>query len=324
MSERPSVLFAGLLAVAGGGAALLAASLAALGFGGMGAVVVSVVSAIPACFTFVAHGGRVSLDAAVVVLLTLATVLALARALAEALRQQRLLRLLPLEPADDERLIRLAGAAGLETLWLLPARRPGAFCFGLLRPRVVVTRGLLERLEPHEQAAAVWHEAQHARVHEPLRCLLARLAAASFFWLPTLSDLADRYLLAKELHADRVAAARTSPRALAAALGQVAARPVPAGAVGLGELAGARIGRLADPAAPLAGSWSGKRLALTAAAIAAGVVVASFPVRLDLSACARVGPLLATVAPEGAAGLVVAVVLCSLVLLMLAHTARRR
>jgi hypothetical protein len=148
--------------------------------------------------------------------------------------------------------------------------------------------------------------------------LLVRLAATSLFWLPSLADLADRYLLAKELQADRVAAGRTSPRALATALGRVAARPAPAGAIGLGELAGARIDRLADPAAPLAGGWSRRRLALTISAVGASIAAGTFPVRLDSPACAWLhlfdaGNTVAAIAAP-----------CLLAVIAVAVTARRR
>src|SRR5439155_9434645 len=114
------------------------------------------------------------------------------------------------------------------------------FCFGLLHPRVAVTAGLLAQLTPDEQAAAVWHEIEHARVREPLRCLLARLATSAFFWIPALRDLLERYLLAKEVAADRHAAARTSRRALAGALHEVIGHPTPQGAVGFADAAAAR------------------------------------------------------------------------------------
>src|SRR5581483_11440936 len=113
-----------------------------------------------------------------------------------------------------------------------PAARPAAFCFGLLRPRIVFTTGLLNRLSEQEQLAALWHEAHHARLREPLRCLLARLAASTFFWVPVLSDVFDRYTLIRELDADRAATTRTSTAALAGALHEAAARPAFAGAVG--------------------------------------------------------------------------------------------
>lgn len=322
MSEHPRILFGGLLLLAAVCASALAVALLGLGVGGIAAVVSGFVSAIATCFLGTAHGGGVSLAALTAVLLALASLSAFGCALVGALRQQRLLRLLPLQRADDERLLAVARAAGLDAVWLLPARRPGAFCYGLRRPRVVVTRGLLERLEPLEQAAAIWHEAQHARAREPLRCLLVRLAAASFFWLPALADLADRYLLAKELQADRIAASRTSRRALAAALGHVAG-PAPAGAVGLGELVGTRIDRLVDPTAALAAGWRRSRLAGTAASIGVSATLASFPVRLDPAACARLRLLLAGVVPAGLYGVAAAVMLCSLLALALAKAAHQ-
>ena len=75
------------------------------------------------------------------------------------------------------------------------------------------------------------------RLREPLRALLARLIASTFFWLPALRDLFERYTLVRELDADRLAQARTSPRALAGALHAVAAGPRFAGSVGFADRA---------------------------------------------------------------------------------------
>jgi len=183
-------------------------------------------------------------------------------------RERRLIRSLPIERiADDGELAELARSAGVE-LYRAPATRPAAFCFGLARPRVVVTSGLLERLSVEEQAAALWHEAHHARVREPLRCLLARLVTSTFFWLPVLRDLFERYVLVRELDADRLATSATSRAALAGALAKVEAAPALAGTVGFANLAETRGDRLADPRSPLPLLFRRGRVAISLAAVA--------------------------------------------------------
>lgn len=324
MSDRPGVVLGALLTLAGSCAVALVVALVDLGGAGLVALASTLVGAFSACFFFLAELRQVPLAALTLVVLVLASLAAFGRALAGSVRQQRLLCSLPLERLGDERLLRVARAAGLDELWVASARRPAAFCFGLLWPRVVVTRGLLDRLQPDEQEAAIWHEAHHARRREPLRCLAARLAASSFFWLPALADLCDRYLLVKELEADRLAARRTSRQALAGALWEVAGGPVPAGAVGLGELAGARVDRLLDPAAELPPAWRRSRLTLSAAGIVVLAAVAAFPARLDLAACSQLRSLLASTSLHGLPGMAIGFGLDALILCLIATLVRRR
>jgi hypothetical protein len=324
MSERPGVVLGALLTLAASCALALVVALVELGGDGLVALASTVLGAFSACLFFLAELQQVPLAALTLVTLVLASLGAFGRALVGSVRQQRLLGSLPLERVRDQRLLRVARAAGLEELWVTSARRPAAFCFGLLHPRVVVTRGLLDRLQPDEQEAAIWHEAQHARQREPLRCLLARLAAKSFFWLPALNDLCDRYLLVKELDADRLAASRTSRQALAGALWEVAIGPVPAGAVGLGELAGARVDRLLDPAARLPPAWRQSRLSASAACVAALAVIAAFPAQLDLAACTQLRSMLVNGSLHGLPGMAIGFALDALIVFSIAKLVRRR
>jgi hypothetical protein len=83
-------------------------------------------------------------------------------------------------PVCEQRVV-----AGRRVL-VVPAARPLAFCAGLLRPRVYVSTGALERLGEAELAAVVAHEAHHAARRDPLRILIARAIgdAYSFGALP--------------------------------------------------------------------------------------------------------------------------------------------
>lgn len=296
MSERPGTVLGALLGAAAAAILTLAVMLVALDGEGLVTLGSSVARALFACVFLLAEprGIQISSVALVLALVVLASVAAFTRALMGAVHQRRLLRTLVLEPADDPRLHRLAQAAGLRELWIAPADRPAAFCYGLVRPRVVVSRGFVEALELDEQEAAIWHEAHHARRYEPLRCLSARLAAATVVWLPACQDLADRYLLLKELDADRLAVRRTSRQALASALVGVAATPTLAGTVGLGELVEARVDRLLDPAAALPPLWRRSRVLLSALSAAGLALLVAFPARLDLGVCARLRWVLAS------------------------------
>jgi len=122
--------------------------------------------------------------------------------------------------ARARRLRRAGGRAGLGgSLDLLVDLRPRAFCYGLCRPRVAVTTGLLALLDEEEIEAVLRHEAYHAAHRDPLRLVAANVLAAIFFFLPLLALLRDHYAVAAELAADRHAVrGMGTDRSIAAAL----------------------------------------------------------------------------------------------------------
>ncbi len=83
--------------------------------------------------------------------------------------------------------------------------QPRAFCAGLLRPRVYLSTGALERLDDDAVTAVLAHERHHARRHDPLRLAAGRVLAGSLFFLPWLGDLFDRHQALAEMSADESA-----------------------------------------------------------------------------------------------------------------------
>ncbi len=119
-------------------------------------------------------------------------------------------------------------AAGVEFLVVCDPT-PDAFAFALLRldrkrlPRavsiVVVTRGLVDLLEPEELRAAVAHELAHVRARDDRYLPYFRTLASLLFFDPLLRTLHRRVSRRHEFAADREAATRTCrPRDLARAL----------------------------------------------------------------------------------------------------------
>jgi hypothetical protein len=312
MSERPNVILAGLLAAAITLAALFAIGLAGLGGRGLLGLATIVIGAFSACIYFLADLQRIPVTPLLLVALAFLSTAGFVRGALTYLRQRRLLAELLLEPVEGP-LAMLARAAGAAAIYRTPSQRPAAFCFGLTEPRIVVTDGLLERLSLDEQAAAIWHEAQHARVREPFKCLAARLAVCAFFWLPVFADLFGRYLLVKELEADRLAADKTSRRALAGALCEVFGQPTPAGAVGLADYAVARVDRLFDPRAPLPPVTRPLRLALSISAVAIVGFALAFPAQLDLGESQHLRSMLTTMSLHGLPGMVIGLVVNGLI-----------
>ena len=160
-------------------------------------------------------GGPVTLDAHTAALLALLAVEALVlwRAAGSLLRQvaaQRRLRRLP---------VLAWRTVGPHTVAVVAGTRAGAFCAGLLRPRVYVTEPAVARLAPDELRAVVEHETCHARRRDPLRLAVARVAADALGFIPLLHRLTRSQAAVADLTADRAAVAAVgSAQPLAAAL----------------------------------------------------------------------------------------------------------
>lgn len=116
-------------------------------------------------------------------------------------------------------LTRVAAASGLDgRVVVVDAPASFSFVYGLLTPRVAVSRGLLEATTPQELRAVLEHERYHVCNLDPLKIVLLRALAQGLFFLPALDWLRGRYLAGRELAADRRAVAVCGRRTLAAAL----------------------------------------------------------------------------------------------------------
>ncbi len=188
------------------------------------------VPAMAACLKPVPLVGRHALGAAIVMggaglaTLVLAAV-ELSRQLWRLGQVRRLMATFPRASAEPPR----PTGAPLRALVVLGTEEACCFTIGLFRPVVVVSTGLLQRLGPDEVAAALCHEAAHARRLGPLRQLTASVAASAVFFVPVLGDLAQAAQLQEELGADEAAAARYGKAALLSALRVLLAAPQVAG-----------------------------------------------------------------------------------------------
>lgn len=101
---------------------------------------------------------------------------------------------------------------------------PEAFCYGLLRPRICLTSGLLAVLSPLELEAVLRHERHHLRQYDPLRTLCWTIISGACWWL---EDRAEHAHLVRELAADRAVIAEQGRRSLASALLKLLTVPGP-------------------------------------------------------------------------------------------------
>src|SRR5205823_6932328 len=129
---------------------------------------------------------------------------------------------LPLTPAVTE----AAREAGLgDRVRIVDAGDAFSFAFGMSRPAVVVSRGLVQSVDPGELAAVLHHERYHVANYDPLKVVLARSLPEALFFIPALRELRERYIASRELAADRRAMSRSGSGGLAGALYKVIAGP---------------------------------------------------------------------------------------------------
>ncbi|MBI3287727.1 MAG: M48 family metalloprotease, partial [Chloroflexi bacterium] len=133
---------------------------------------------------------------------------------------QRVQQLLQEECPMPPHLEQLACETGLaQRLRLIRSDQPLLFSFGLALPQVCLSTGLMDRLDSEELRAVLWHEQYHVQQRDPLRILLTMTLARGLFFIPTIGELRDSYVQAKELAADEEAIERMGdPEPLARAL----------------------------------------------------------------------------------------------------------
>lgn len=187
-----------------------------------------------------------------------AAVLAVTLALAQRNLLQNYRRLLAL---------RHLSRRGLGRSWrLVDSEQPLAWCAGILRPQVYISRGLLATLDGEQLQAVLLHEQAHLQRRDNLRAAL--LQWATVFWPPaTRRQLWHDLQQATEAACDMAAAACGDRAEQVAAAIERLTQTAPAGAppsstrAGLGCDADAllqRLGRLRSPeqvGAVAAGSW---------------------------------------------------------------------
>lgn len=104
---------------------------------------------------------------------------------------------------------------------VVASSQPVAFCFGFLRPRICLTSGLIERLNPDQLKAVLSHEVYHRQQYDPLRILLIDTVSAVLFFLPVFQEWGEITKVRMELAADRYAVSTVGKPALAGALHRI-------------------------------------------------------------------------------------------------------
>jgi len=135
-----------------------------------------------------------------------------------------------------------ASQAGLRgRVVLLDAHERFSFAYGVLTPRVAVSRGLLEGVSDEEMRAVLEHERYHVCNLDPLKVVFVQALSAAFFFLPALDSLRARYLAGRELAADRRAVRACGRQPLVGALLKVVRGPDWSELEGVAAIGGAEL-----------------------------------------------------------------------------------
>ena len=136
---------------------------------------------------------------ALLALLAVASAALLLRRTARAMRALQAGRIYPLPPRLEtlSRKLELDGAVDL-----IESSELFAFCYGLRRPRIMLSRALADELRDDELEAVLRHEAAHMRRWDPLRIVAARSLSVALAFVPITPAVLQAYLCRRELKAD--------------------------------------------------------------------------------------------------------------------------
>jgi Zn-dependent protease with chaperone function len=167
---------------------------------------------------------------------------------------------------------------------------PVALCYGLLRPRLLLSTGVLHSLSSAEIEAVLRHEQVHLRRHDPLRLVVVRALADALPVLPALRQMAQALPVTQELAADRVALAAVGADALGSALLKVGSTlegvsdlPLAIGAFGALD---ARIDQLLGAPVPALGPSPWSLLPLGGVLVVSPLLCLLLPLPVALIGCA--------------------------------------
>ncbi|UUZ82423.1 M56 family metallopeptidase [Paenibacillus sp. P26] len=116
-----------------------------------------------------------------------------------------------LEAVKNERLTRefnMKYAGGLSHIMVVEQERPMAFTMNLLKPRIILSTGLIRLLDNRELEAVIYHEMYHLKHGDPLKTFLMSLCASVMWYIPLLKWLHQKYKIVREVLADHYAMSR--------------------------------------------------------------------------------------------------------------------
>lgn len=106
--------------------------------------------------------------------------------------------------------------------------QPIALCYGLFRPKIYISTGMLTITSPSELEVILKHEKHHLNHRDNLTIFFAHVIKNIFPFLPILSDLVSNFRIEREIAADRYAAEGSNHEFVASVLKKLLREPQPA------------------------------------------------------------------------------------------------
>lgn len=162
--------------------------------------------------------------------------------------------------------------------------QPVAFCAGLIRPEIFVSRGAQRDMSPEVLSVVLAHEEQHRKSRDPLRKAATKTLAESFFFLPVIGQVGQKYLALTEIRADRAAAA-VAPRGSGDVAEALLAFPAGEETTSSSTTSAHRI----DDLSGTAGTWAPSRTMLITTLVALAALLSAPVISVELITSVPVG-----------------------------------
>ncbi|WP_028611446.1 M56 family metallopeptidase [Paenibacillus harenae] len=98
---------------------------------------------------------------------------------------------------------------GIESILVVSHQDPIALTMRFVRPRIVLSTGLIQLLDAGELEALIRHEIFHMKHKDPLKTFILVLCSTVFWYVPILKWCRKQYTAAREIQADSYAIGAT-------------------------------------------------------------------------------------------------------------------
>lgn len=102
-----------------------------------------------------------------------------------------------------------------------------SFCYGIFKPRICLSTGLIKTITLEELKAVLVHESYHVKNYDPLKIILGQTASLMFFFIPILREIQQHFVLSKEIAADNMAIKYGDRESLVSVLNKLLVAPAP-------------------------------------------------------------------------------------------------
>lgn len=96
-----------------------------------------------------------------------------------------------------------------EDTYLINSPKPFAFCLGIIKPKIYVSKALIDIMNIQELETILHHEKYHLKHRDTLTMFFAVFGTSLFPFFPILSDFVHNYRIERELRADKEAIHKT-------------------------------------------------------------------------------------------------------------------